>query len=119
MRCHLPPRVRSVAPALACSVWCLLRTMGMVDLSVGSFINESTTPPSGPEGEALLLGADGAHDLPMRRTGRLGLPGGSQPMHWAGQLFAGFEAKAKSPGDFPQGLVIIQGELGHRYLPPV
>lgn len=23
--------------------------MGMVDLSVGSFINESTTPPSGPE----------------------------------------------------------------------
>jgi len=35
-------------------------------------------------------------------------------MHCAGQLFTGFEAKAKSPGDFPQGLVILQGEFIHR-----
>jgi len=30
---------------------------------------------------------------------------------------AGFEAKAKSPGSFPQGLVILQGEFGYRLLP--
>ena len=89
--------------------------MGMDGLRDGSFMIESTTPPSGPEVRSYCWGRMVAAVPLTCCWSRRFLPGGSQAYELGRSVvFAGFEAKAKSPGDFPQGLVILQGEFIHR-----